>query len=102
MLADESMTLLAAQLDYLTESAARHFGHEERLMEESGYPDLASHRNAHAVLLAELWGIKQQLLEKGSSGCTEAMQFTKNWLLAHIASMDKKLGLHLAPFSPIA
>lgn len=55
----------------LVESALSHFAHEEQLFEQFGFPDLASHANAHDSIATELIGLKQAF---------ETTNLTRKWL----------------------
>lgn len=96
LLAGSSMTLIEAGFQRIIRHAADHFRHEERLMEESGFPDSHNHRLAHQQLEAQIADLLTQI-EAGEPVFTlELVEFLKNWLLNHILTMDKKLGEHLA------
>ena len=81
-------------LDYLDEYIEFHFGEEEKLQEEIGYPGLAEHKAKHEELKATVKELYDMLDEE--EGPTEA--FVKqvevnvvNWLVRHIQGFDRSV-----------
>lgn len=84
-------------LEFLGEYAVAHFGTEERLMRRHGYPGLSEHLAAHAEfkqdfgrILAETRQTKYRVAKT-----MEVSRRLLDWLLGHIAQMDKKMGAWL-------
>ena len=76
-------------LDALTAYVEVHFEHEERLMEETGYPELESHKQAHAMLKKQVHGFMKDLHNSPSSMVLDAlMNFLSTWLTNHIGNVD--------------
>jgi hemerythrin-like metal-binding protein len=48
-------------LRYFLRRTASHFGYEEELMQDVGYPDLTTHRQRHSEFLDGLHGLQEQL-----------------------------------------
>ncbi|WP_456416386.1 hemerythrin family protein [Methanocaldococcus sp.] len=73
--------------------AAKHFKHEEEVMEKYGYPDLERHRKTHEIFVKT---VIEKLLPKIENGSDEdfrtALSFLVGWLSMHIAKPDKKYG----------
>ena len=87
--AAEHVALMAA-LELLAEQAREHFKHEEALMRAIDYPELASHRSEHALLLAEYIEMvrdldRQSLIHLES----ETVQSLHHWLVGHMVGADK-------------
>jgi hemerythrin len=81
---------LMTALDALAEQAREHFKHEENLMRAIDYPELASHRSEHALLLAEYVEMvrdlqRQRLIHLDS----EMVQSLHHWLVSHMVGADK-------------
>ena len=81
---------LISALEALAEQAREHFKHEEALMRAIDYPDLASHRSEHALLLAEYIEMvrdldRQSLIHLES----ETVQSLHHWLVGHMVGADK-------------
>ncbi len=83
-------------LDGLVAYTQSHFTHEEKLFDQTKYPDAAAHRKEHQDLTAQVLAVQ----EKYKSGATtalsmEVMNFLKNWLVNHIQGSDKRYSAHL-------
>ena len=81
---------LIKALEALAEQAREHFKHEENLMRAIDYPELASHRSEHALLLAEYVEMvrdlqRQRLIHLDS----EMVQSLHHWLVSHMVGADK-------------
>ncbi|MCI7796080.1 MAG: bacteriohemerythrin [Lachnospiraceae bacterium] len=81
-------------LDYLIEYTEFHFGEEEKLQEELGYPGLAEHKKKHEEL-RETVKVLYEMLEE-QEGPTDAFvtQVNKNvteWLYHHIHGFDRSV-----------
>ncbi len=81
---------LITALEVLAEQAREHFKHEETLMRAIDYPELASHRSEHALLLAEYIEMvrdldRQTLIHLDS----ETLQSLHHWLVSHMVGADK-------------
>ena len=79
----------------LAEYTESHFEHEERLMQEYGFPGLAEHQQKHQELRDTVQAMKAR-----SEGATEGLaqelyKFLRGWLLEHIVEVDKKYGAYL-------
>jgi hemerythrin-like metal-binding protein len=84
-------------LQALAAEVAAHFAHEERLMEESGYPLAVRHTEAHEAFLADA---TKHLGELKAKGITEpfrrwATGRVLEWFRFHIAANDVGLGRFL-------
>lgn len=67
-----------------------HFAAEERLMQQSKYPDLVAHKREHAALTDKVLTFQKDF-EAGRIGMgVEVMQFLGSWLQGHIRGTDKK------------
>lgn len=84
-------------LDFLEVYVIFHFDAEEKLMEQSKYPGLAAHRQAHAGFIAQLTELKAMFK---SDGASMELLITTNetvlrWLIEHIRKTDTALGAYL-------
>jgi hemerythrin-like metal-binding protein len=76
-------------MENLIQETRTHFAHEERVLEETGYPGREEHCAEHAALLREA----QDLLRQFHSGGLAAVAlpiFLKKWLVPHIQGSDRK------------
>ena len=87
---------------FLEDYAAFHFGEEERYMLKFGYPDYQAHKAQHEKFIANFQELKKELpkLEGGSKPgsydlSVETNKVVVDWILDHIAKVDKSLGKFL-------
>lgn len=88
----ESDAVLQELFGKLLEFTAFHFAAEHRLMEQYGYPEIATHDAEHAGLVEEAIHLKGKLAQGAEM---LALQSVKDWLLHHIYSADKSLAKFL-------
>lgn len=77
------LDILNDTIDY-TES---HFGFEEAMMEDAGYPFLRAHRKVHELFVHKVVTLKTQL-ENGEDIAVELRDALSRWLLNHIRNED--------------
>jgi len=75
-------------LEKLSDYTIKHFKREEKLMELSGYPGLANHRQVHRLLLKQ-FAEKRQHYQKGILSEAALLVFLNSWLVDHIKTMDR-------------
>jgi hemerythrin len=73
-----------------------HFRHEERLMQNCGYPDFFVHKEAHEDLLGQASELNEKFQGGDASVPQSLLPFLKDWLTKHILETDKKMGEYLA------
>ena len=76
-----------------------HFEHEERLMQETGYPDLEAHKKIHAALDRRVEGFRFDF--EGSPGTFDydaLMEFLSIWLKQHILKVDMEFAAYLKKY----
>jgi hemerythrin len=81
------------------EYAQKHFADEEKYMVQASYPDLTTHRQAHRVFVNEVIGSIQKY-QAGNVEPIKLAMFLKDWLLNHIAVVDKAYAPYLKKISP--
>lgn len=69
-----------------------HFAAEERLMEAARYPELASHKQKHAAMVAQVEAFSEEVMSGKATVTMKLMQFLKDWLSKHILETDKRFG----------
>lgn len=72
-----------------------HFDREEKMMEDSGYPDFVAHQEQHKIMIAKINEIKQKYEEQGHDAFQEVSDFLSGWLINHINGTDKQYTSHL-------
>jgi hemerythrin len=84
-------------IKFLEEYAAHHFSEEEGIMVRNGYPEYLRHKTQHSLYLKSLADLKEQAAQPRAQGSSYELSVTTNqvvvdWIVAHIARVDKKLG----------
>lgn len=80
-------------LSDLAREATRHFGREEAMMREHGYPLQPEHQTEHRNIAAELEKVLVEYAEghyRSTEGAIE--NYFKFWILDHVSNQDMKLG----------
>jgi hemerythrin len=82
---------------FLAAYANEHFAAEERLMQEAGYPRLASHALEHAEFRRRLATLLPHWESEGDSTALlmAVSGFLMRWLREHIGASDRAVGEHL-------
>ena len=75
--------------------ARNHFSEEEKYMLTANYPNLTEHRKLHDDFMASVLSAMHEF-EAGNTAPIEMARFLKNWLLSHIAKVDKQYSPYLA------
>lgn len=78
----------------LDEYTKVHFSAEEKLMRDSGYPELAQHRRQHLSFQKRLAELRQQILEQGPTlmVLVQTNKALVDWLINHVQTQDQKVG----------
>ena len=88
---------VSATMKFLVDYTAKHFGDEERLQQQSNYPDQPNHKKLHEEfksLVADL--AKQQQNEKSTiMVLTKLSNSLGNWFVNHIMREDKRIAAHV-------
>jgi hemerythrin len=86
-------------IKFLDDYIVFHFGEEENIMLKHGYPGYQEHKAQHKIFLDNFETLKVELpkLEGGKKPgsydlSVETNQVVVDWILLHIAGVDKKLG----------
>ena len=86
-------------IKFLEEYIVFHFGEEEKYMREHDYPGYLQHKAQHEIFIKNFEELKKELpkLEGGAKPgsydlSVETNQVVVDWILDHIAKIDKKLG----------
>ncbi len=80
---------VTATLDALIDYVKVHFDHEETLMADIGYPDLAAHKKAHQGLEQRVKEFQSAFADNPETFDYDAFfDFLTNWLKHHILKVD--------------
>lgn len=82
----------------LLRKVGAHFAHEERLMREQAYPQVAQHEEAHQLYLAELAAFAREVAERGITEEFRRWSTGRGveWFTLHVSTNDVPLGAFLA------
>jgi hemerythrin len=85
---------IGSLLCFLDEYVRVHFSDEEKLQVAHSYPDYPLHREQHRIFINKLDEFKKEMLTEGAtlSLTIATNRMMIDWLLNHIAQMDKKIG----------
>jgi methyl-accepting chemotaxis protein len=86
----QSTSVLGSILGRLAEYTVSHFGTEEKLFAQYGYPEEKSHVEIHRKLVAQVVEIQKKFQAGEAMISMELMTFLKDWLVNHIQGTDKK------------
>jgi len=76
----------------MTAYTVTHFGTEERLMQQHGYPEFTQHKKEHELFVKKVQEFNSEI-QKGNLIITSNVAiFLKEWLIKHIQGTDKKYG----------
>jgi hemerythrin len=79
-------------MDGLVAYTRTHFAHEEIMLTQSTYPDLATHKQIHKDLIKKVEDLQKKQRDGSLTLSMEVMSFLKDWLINHIQSVDIKYG----------
>ncbi|MGD0476189.1 MAG: bacteriohemerythrin [Candidatus Velthaea sp.] len=102
MLERRAPEVVVELLAKLAEYTATHFGHEEKLMRETRYPEMAAHQAIHKDLIKRVVALQADVSAGKGTVSMELMNFLKKWLHHHIGKEDKKVANHAATVKPVA
>jgi hemerythrin-like metal-binding protein len=74
----------------LTDYVVQHFGDEEEMMAEAGYPGLGPHRSLHQHLTAETMSLTARFVNGEEVAPATLAPFLTRWLTDHISSTDMR------------
>ena len=84
---------IKSTLDFLAGYVVRHFDHEERLMDESGYPNAGVHISQHRDFVKTV-GELMERIEGNLDSIDFSLEVNKvivDWLAEHVMGSDKAL-----------
>ncbi len=81
-------------IDLLGEYIVKHFGDEEALQKQSGYPKYEWHKGQHQMYVGEFRKLKAEFAANGISAkfTLDLNNSIINWIVRHIKSVDVEFG----------
>ncbi len=72
----------------------QHFDHEEQLMRDIAYPDIAAHVQQHTYLIGKLNEVAEKIAED-TLAPSDLKAFLTAWLVGHIVTFDTRLSAYV-------
>lgn len=90
---DKNINRLAESFDFLRQYAEEHFSTEETIMENTKFPDYASHKEEHLYFLRHVENLHKDMKEQGFSPklSREVNFYAVEWFVDHILGADMQL-----------
>jgi hemerythrin len=95
MLAGTSRQELSRILAFLSAYTVEHFRTEEAYMLETGFAGWEGHKAEHDALIKQVKELEERHAAGSMTISITVMNFLKDWLVHHIAGLDRKLANHL-------
>jgi hemerythrin-like metal-binding protein len=87
---------IGSVLVQLVEYTQYHFSEEENIQREIGFSEAVRHAEYHRMFVEEIKETLMRLKDGGSINVYELMNFLRDWLLNHILTEDRKIGIEYA------
>lgn len=87
---------IARVFNQLVAYAEMHFRHEETIMAEHEFPQLAVHKQQHETMVETIFRLHREYMEENRSLEVNTMKFIKAWLVEHILESDYRFRDFLA------
>lgn len=84
-------------LNELGEGLRMHFGHEEKIMHQLGYPELGDHRKNHKYYMRKTLNMRRIVADDPANLTDETLGFLSAWLKEHILLEDQ----YFAPYARV-
>lgn len=88
---------ISAVIKNLTDYTIYHFGEEEKLLTQYGYPTADFHKMQHTTFIGELSKQIEKLTNGKPEGGFKFYSYLLTWLINHIAKADKAWSLYVLP-----
>ena len=77
-------------LDEVIAYTKYHFEREEKMMLETGYPDIEAHKEVHRAMIAKIDEFLIDYEKRGYEALEEVALYLKDWLINHINGTDQE------------
>ena len=88
---DDVSDKIGTTLDFLASYAVNHFANEEKIMDESSYPQAAIHKKQHSDFVQDFLALKERV-SKETDNTKNSLEINKvivDWLTEHVLGSDK-------------
>jgi len=83
-------------IEFLAQYVLQHFANEEKLMDESNYPEAATHKALHSAFVKSVVALQEKVKKEGDT-LNIGMEINTTvigWLMDHVLGRDKLLAGH--------
>ena len=87
--------IMSEILNDLVGYTQEHFAHEEKIMEECGFPGLKNHMASHRRFLQKIERFQYEFATEGSRVTTDVRKLLGYWVRSHILQDDMAYAKHL-------
>jgi hemerythrin len=84
-------TAIKGTVDYVK----YHFGMEEKLLQNAGYPQLAEHKREHEEFVKHILNEVQSFQDGKKFVPNVFVRYLRDWILSHIAVADRKYAAYI-------
>jgi hemerythrin-like metal-binding protein len=91
----QDQAAIRAEFHSLRDYSHNHFNSEERLMEESKFPDMMEHKREHDKFRLQVKQFGNLVYVGHYVRASQVIEFLGKWLLEHLLGFDAKLRDHL-------
>ena len=91
------MNIIRATVDY----TKYHFSAEEVMMAKVQYPEMGEHKKAHESFIKKILSDVQDFQEGRKFVPNNFVRYLRDWILSHIAVMDKRFGSYIADLKKV-
>jgi len=91
----KARTVVAQVLEGVVNYTKEHFGTEESLMKQHGYPEFTAHKQMHDGLVRQALDLVEKSKVSALTVSLDVMRFLESWIAHHISDADRKLGRFL-------
>ena len=83
-------------MNFLADYTIKHFAHEERLMDESSYPESDMHKTQHKNFLTAFVALKERITGETDTlkSSLDINKVIVDWLTEHVLGSDRLLANH--------
>jgi len=90
VLANNNGESVDSVVDELVDYTVKHFGFEEGLLSEHGYPDIGKHKQIHGALIKRATSIIGSMDTNSTDSVEKLIEFLVSWIVNHIKGTDMK------------
>ena len=91
---EEDYEEIGEALADVTEAVRQHFTHEEKVLAQYHYPEIAGHKKEHRRFIKKVLAFRRVFSEEPEKIYKDSVKYIKEWLVEHIQEDD----MRYAPF----